>query len=244
MKKYFTHIICFTWAAALAGCKKLAFFESAGTTTTQTHTVAFFNQIKLYDNIDLYLTPDTAEYITVEAGKHLQPYIAATADSNILTIRNKVGAQWLRNPNEKIKVYAHFKELVNLEYAGSGHVFSTDTIRAGTISIRSINGAGNIEVTLKANRTFVNIAKETADFIFHGQSDSCYTYVNARGSIDFSDFYVKALHIDYGSLRDAYVNVSDGLYANMFFKGNLYYKGNPAIIDTTNYSTGRAIKMQ
>ena len=131
-----------------------------------------------------------------------------------------------------------------MEYSGSGNVLSTDTIRAGTITLRSTNGAGNMEVTLKANRTFVNIARETADFIFHGQSDSCYTYVNARGSIDFSDFKVKALHIDYGSLRDAYVNVSDGLYALMYFKGNLYYKGNPAIVDTTNYSTGRVIKVQ
>jgi len=230
--------------AAMAGCKKLAFFESAGTITTQTHPLSFFNQIRLYDNIDLYLTQDTAEYITIEAGEKLQPYISAIVDSNILTLRNTVGGKWLRQPNETIKVYAHFKELINLEYAGSGNVLSTDTIYAGTITLRSTNGAGNMEVTLKANRTFVNIARETADFIFHGQSDSCYTYVNARGSIDFSDFKVKALHIDYGSLRDAYVNVSDGLYALMYFKGNLYYKGNPAIVDTTNYSTGRVIKVQ
>lgn len=227
----------------MPGCKKLAFFERAGAITTQTYSLSSFNQIKLYDNIDLYLTQDTADYITIETGENLQPYISAAADNGILTLRNNAGGKWLRQPNESIKVYTHFKELNKLEYSGSGNVFSTDTIRAGTITFYSINGAGNIEVTLKANRTFVNIAKENADFIFHGQSDSCYTYVNARGSIDFSDFKVMALHIDYGSLRDACVNVSDGLYALMYFKGNLYYKGNPAIIDTTNYSTGRVIKI-
>ncbi len=114
-------------------------------------------------------------------------------------------------------------------------------MNADNITFYSEKGAGNIEVILNAVQTFSYIMDEDADFTFHGTSDACYSYTNSRGSIDFSDFVVKKMIIEYGGLRDATINVTDDLNSILYYKGNLFYKGTPQITKNEVHSSGRLI---
>ena len=229
--------------ALLQSCKKGDCLESAGAITIVNRPISSFNQIDLNDNVNLILTQDTIERIQVEAGQNLQPNILTTVTNNILTIKNTTSCQWLRNPSEKINVYISVKKLNTVNYNGSGNVTSTNTITTDNITFNSNEGAGNVEVTLDAQQTFAYIYHENADFIFHGKSNYCASYTNSRGSIDFKDFIVKNMNIEYGSIRDTHINVTETLHAIVYFKGSIYYTGSPAKIDTTYYSSGRLIHL-
>ena len=104
-------------------------------------------------------------------------------------------------------------------------------------------GAGNVDVTLNARQTFSYIMDENADFTFHGKTDVCWSYTNSRGTINFGDFEVKKMIIEYGSVRDATINVTEDLNAIIYYKGNLFYKGTPTISKDEVHSSGRLIHL-
>lgn len=222
----------------LGGCSKPTCLQNAGALTTVVRPAAPFHRIDLYNDINLVLTQDTTEAIRVETSDRLQPNISTTIENGVLTLKNTATCNWLRDPSERVTVYVSVKGLDYVYYGGSGEVTSTNTLVADYIEFYSDKGAGNVNVSLDAKRTNATIEYESADFVFHGKSDVCYTYVNARGSIDFKDFEVKTLNIGYASVRNTVVKVTDLLNATIYHTGNVFYKGNP-VTTTHYYSSGR-----
>src|SRR5688572_437356 len=86
-------------------CKKPGCFGKSGSLTSINKQVAPFNQIEIFNNINLVLTQGTEESITIEAGINAQPNISAIVENEILTIRNDGTCDWLQDPEEKITVY-------------------------------------------------------------------------------------------------------------------------------------------
>lgn len=224
------------------GCKDENCFGEAGAEMAVTRAVSAFHQIDVYDNIDVVLTQDTVESITVVAPQHLEPNVSTAIENGVLTLKNEASCTGLRKASERLKVYVHLKKLDKIVYAGSGNITSANTLVADAILFYSEEGAGNIDVTLNAVQTLSYIMDENADFTFHGTSDVCWSYTASRGSIDFSDFVVKKMIIEYGSVRDATINVTDDLNSIIYFKGNLYYKGTPQITRDEVHSSGRLIR--
>ena len=233
----------FLFLMLLAGCKKKGCFDEAGAEVTLPRSTAPFHQVDVYDNIDVVLTQDTIESIKITAPKHLEPNIVTRIENGILTLKNETACLGLRKASEKITVHLSVKKLEKIVYAGSGNIRSTNTLLADNIWFYSEDGAGNIEVTLDAVQTFSYIMDENADIVLHGTSDVCWSYTNARGTIDFSDFVVKKMIIEYGGVRDATIHVTDDLNSIIYFKGNLYYKGTPEVTRNQVHSSGRLIRL-
>ena len=233
---YFFHSALFFMA-----CKKPGCFEHAGSTTTVTKQLSSFNKLILNDNINVVLTQDSVEKIGIEAPDNIQPNIITEIKDGMLTISNTTECRWLRSANEKINVYLSFKNLENIDYRGSGNVTNTDTLRLDGLQIESRTGAGNIELTINNRYIGSYIFLENAEVILHGKAESCYTYTNARGKIDFSDLIAGSMVIEYGGLADTYINVTGSLDAIIYYKGNLIYRGNPVIVRSDHFSTGRLV---
>jgi len=226
-----------------ASCTKNGCLEEAGSRVTTVRNGATIREIRLFDNIDLVLKQDTAEKISVSAGNNLEPFIETSFEKEVLTIRNNLQCQWLRDPAEAITVYVSVKNLEKLYYEGSGNVGSENTILADNFTFYTELGAGNIDLTLDARQTFSYIMDESTDLTLRGSSEAMWSYTNSRGSIDFSNFEVRKMVIEYGGVRDANINVTTELNAILYFKGNLYYKGNPVITQNKQHSSGRLIKL-
>lgn len=242
MKTPLTTIIAVLFLlAVLPACQKPGCFEDAGPTTVVERKGASFHQIDLHDDIDLVLTQDSVEKIRVEAGSSVQPNIATEVSEGVLTIQNNTSCTWLRSPSEKATVYVSFKTLDKINYYGSGDVSSTDTLKLNRLDLISEAGAGNIELTVDAGSIYAYIFNENADIILHGRADQCHTYSNARATIDFSDLVVRYYNMGYGAVKDTYIQVTEKLDLEIYYKGNVYYKGNPQI-NARYHSTGRLIK--
>jgi hypothetical protein len=224
-------------------CKKPGCFSEAGPLVSVNRQVISFHRIDLYDNINVVLSQDTIESITVKAPQNIEPNITTTVENGTLTLRNGTSCKWLRNPSENPTVYIGVKNLEYILYAGSGDVASSNIIQVENISLYSATGAGNVEIALNAKQLNATIEYESADFIFHGSADLCYSYANSRATLNLSDLMIKNLNIGYASVKDITVNVSERIDANVYHTGNIYYKGNPAVY-TTYYSSGRVYKVQ
>jgi hypothetical protein len=228
--------------SGLTACHKPGCLESGGAVTTVERRAAPFHRIDLFDNIDLVLTQGSTEKIRVEAGTHLQPNITTEVTNGVLTIQNTTNCNWLRGPSEKITVYVSFKTLDLLNYNGSGQVRSTDTLRIPELEVSSETGGGNVELTVHTGLLRAFIDHESADFIIRGTADECHAYTNSRGTLDLSELQVRRYNIRYGAVKDTYVRVSERLEVEIYFTGNVYYRGDPQIT-TIYHDTGRLIKV-
>ena len=226
----------------LPQCKKPGCFSEAGPVVSIKREANSFHRIDLYDNINVVLTQDTIEYITIKAPQNIEPNIITSIENGTLILRNGTSCKWLRNPSENPTVYIGVKNLDYLLYAGSGDVVSSNIIQSENISLYSATGAGKVEISLNAKQLNATIEYESADFIFHGKAELCYSYANSRATLNLSDLEIKNLNIGYASVKDITVNVSDRIDANVYHTGNIYYKGNPAVF-TTYYSSGRLYRL-
>lgn len=232
----------FVFLFIISSCQKPGCLTEAGPVEKVVRNAAGFNQIVLHDNINLVLTQDTTESIVVEGGKNLIPHIATTIEQNILTLKNNVSCKGLRSPGEIITVYVSVKALEQLDYNGSGDVTGTNTLVSNKLFIYSYNGAGNINLHLQTHVAGVYIHQENADVTLSGSSNEFFTYTNARGTIDLKDLEVRKMVIEYGSVRNAALHVTESLDAIIYHTGNLYYKGNPQVKLQT-HSTGRLLRL-
>jgi hypothetical protein len=230
-------------AIIFSACKKPGCLGSAGTVTTVTRNLNSFNELILDSKINVVLTQSTTNKIEITAPKNIEPNITSIINGNTLTIQNEGDCGWMRNPDETVNVHIYFQDLRNIDYKGSGNVTNTDTLRLEHLNISSFTGAGNIELTLDNIYTGAYIMLESAAIKLHGKSVSCFTYTNARGLADMRDFTVKRMVIEYGGLADTYVHVTEDLNATLYYKGNIYYNGNPVISKNLSYSSGKLINV-
>jgi hypothetical protein len=243
MMRYKGTILLGCLLAIFAGCKKPGCLGSAGTVTTVTRNLTSFNELVLDSKINLILTQGSQNKIEITAPKNIEPNITTIISDNTLTIMNEGNCGWMRNPDETVSVHLYFTDLRKIDYKGSGNITNTDTLKLDHLQIESFTGAGDIELTLDNIYTGTYIMLENASIKLHGKSETCFTYTNARGLADMRDFTVKKMVIEYGGLGDTYVNVTDNLDAILYYKGNIFYKGDPVVSRNISYSSGKLLKV-
>ncbi len=239
MKNYFLFTVLLFF---LSGCEKNTCFENSGKVITSQRIIAPPAEVHIYDNINVIITRDTIDKLSVEAGENLHASIKTEMLGEALFIRNTAACKWLKSPSEKINVYLSVTRLNKIVYEGSGNVSSTNTLKANYFTIDSDAGAGVVSLSLNANHTRVILPREGPDIILAGSSDTCYTYCSSRATINFKNFVVKKMELDYGSVRNGFINVTEYLGGRIYHTGNVIYSGNPSNIKMEILSTGKLLR--
>lgn len=225
------------------GCKKPGCVGNAGPVVSQARLLEPFSELVLADNIDVELVQGNEEKMEITAPENILPNIQTIVTNQLLSITNESDCRWMRSPDEKIHIRLYFKDISRIDYRGSGNITNAGTLHLNILKLDSETGAGNIELTVDNEHTNVSIVKENATVILHGRSHYSGVYINARGKLDLNDFLIGSLTLIYSGLADTYIHVTDNLDATIRYKGNVYYKGNPAITRSDYFSSGQLIKL-
>ncbi|HEY4151584.1 MAG TPA: DUF2807 domain-containing protein [Chitinophagaceae bacterium] len=230
---------------ALAGCKKKGCFESGGTAVTSIRTInAPFKQIHVNDNINIVLTQDTVNTISIEAGDHLQPFIKADIQNNILTLSNNSACSWLKGPSETITAHISVKVLDSLVMSGSGTISSSNTLVDSSLFLDSYEAVSPVTLDLEVKALTLLISEENAEYDLSGSAAYASVYCGQKGTMNLGNLQVVNMDLDQRSIRDAHVWVTGTLNVRVQYKGNVYYKGNPSFINYTHYNDGRLLPFQ
>ncbi len=236
-------LFLFLILSSIYSCSKNSCPFNSGSYSRESRNLLPFNEIMLYDKINLILTEDSTQQISVEAGSNLLAGIQTGVENNILTIKDQNHCGLLRDPADQTNVYISTNQLQKITYYGAGNIHSTNFLQASEFTIDSWLGIGSINLSLKAGQTNAIIRHNNADISLTGQSQSLYIYCADVGSVNLLDFASASVFIDSRSIKDIYVNVSDSMNANILYKGNVYYKGNPSIIHSVIANSGRLIHL-
>lgn len=229
--------------AQITACGKGICLQGAGEVTTEKRAASPFTEIALHNRVNLVLTQDTINSIQVEAGRHLLSGIETSIDNNVLTIGDNNTCNWARDLDSRITVYIHTTDLNKINYYGSGNVSSSNTLHTKMFSIDSWEGVGSFKLDLAVQKCDVILRRNNADVTLSGTADSAYVYCGDQGKADLRNLICKHVYVDHKGIYDTYVYAKEGLLAYVLYKGNVYYKGNPAEIEATCTNSGKMISI-
>lgn len=212
--------------------------SNTGPIITQERSITDFDSISVNDYVNLILTQDTMNRVSVEAGQNIINGISTEVIDRKLFIYNNNECNWLRSYNKPINVYVNVKNLMKVSYNSSGDVTSSNVIGSSFLWIDVWGGCGTIDLELNVYQgTFIE-HMGTADFKLHGLCKINSIYAGDFGLFDCKDLETDYTYIkNYGS-NDCYIKVTKYLDATIGSIGSIYFRGNPDTLFTKIYGSG------
>jgi Putative auto-transporter adhesin, head GIN domain len=245
MKKHKYNFLLFFLIVLIGwtGCKKSGVncLTSNGKTIRQDRLVQDFDSIDVQDYVNLILSQDSMNKVTVESGQNIINGITTEVVDRQLVIRNANKCNWLRSYDVPVNVYVSVKDLKKIYYLSSGNISTTNTLKSYSLIIEVWGGSGIIDLDMDVFEGYFALVMGTADFNLHG-----HCAINTIYSGDFGLFQCKNLKTGYSfvtnkSSNDCYVNASQFLQANINSIGNIYYTGNPDSLAINIHGAGSVI---
>jgi hypothetical protein len=235
-----TVILIFT---TFAGCQKSGTncITSAGNVIKEKRLVSDFDSINVGDYVNLIITQDSVNSVTVESGKNIIDGITTEINDHLLVIRNKNTCNWLRSYNVPVNVYISVINLRKVYYEASGNISSTNTITSGNFTVLVSGGCGTIDLNMNVNEGYFRLEQGTVDFKLHGHCSISTIYAGDFGFFDCKDLITGYSFVTNRGSNDCYVRVSQYLEANINSIGNIYYTGTPDTIVTNINGAGQVI---
>tara|TARA_B100000508_G_scaffold141093_1_gene146616 strand:- start:133346 stop:134092 length:747 start_codon:yes stop_codon:yes gene_type:complete len=237
MVKYIIYIsVCF---AFLASCKKAEdrqCFKSIGDMSSLDSTFSAYDTLRLYDDIDYELIPDSIFRVEIIGGENLVKHVSLILESNSLSITNENKCNFLRRIDEKIKVKIYGQDFNYIHYEGSESLRSYDTLHSDELRIFIRDGAGEVDLIVENGYTSAVVSHGWGSFKLSGETLYSYFNCNTNSRCDTRNLKTQyTISVNSNTQGDMYVNVNG---VNQFIgainqKGNIYYSGTP---QSTNFS--------
>jgi len=231
---------------ATSGCSKddsCGCFDGTGKDITVERQVGEVRNIHLSDNINLMLVQDTTCALFITAGENIIKGIETRFENGTVFISNNNRCNWARTYKRKINAVLKIKHLNKIHYTGHGTISTLNTLTTDSLRIDSWDGAGDISIAIIAQQTMFNLHLGTSNLIAVGITGKNLIYSSAYGKVDCSELYTPFAFVTNRGTNDCYVNSTEHLIANIRYIGNIYFTGNPHIIETNYYGIGKVLQV-
>lgn len=216
--------------------------KSTGKTKTTTRNIANFKCIYLQDKINLYLSQGSNYDVKVEAGANLQSLIKTELDGETLKVFNNNRCNWVRGYKHSINVYVTAPYFKHIKHAGLGTINNGDVITQDEITLR-VENSGDLKLNLNMGKIICS-SHGNGDTYLSGVTnnlESDYTGTNFLYAKDLN--IVNYVYLHSVSLGNAYIKAPENGLMDIVLdrKGNVYYYGNPSVINLKKNSEGNLI---
>ena len=191
-----------------------------------------FDGIKVSSGIDVYLSQGSQIFLEVVADENLHDIIKTEVRNGILNVYSKRNI-WRAKSK---KVYVTLEEINSIKVTSAGDVKSQGTIKTDKLRI-DLSSSGDLDLDVDANTISCTISS-SGDANISGRTNVFHVNLSSAGDLSAYDLYVEKCEISVSSAGNARINVSEELEAKASSAGDIYYKGNPKIINTKTSSSG------
>ena len=191
-----------------------------------------FTEIKASTGLDIYITQEDQQNVTVEADENLQNLIITEVENGVLKIYSEKNI-W--NAKSK-KVYISIKTLNSLKATSGSAVRSKTTIQSDEISIDASSGA-SVRMTVSANSLATN-ASSGATIKISGTANNHAAKASSGSSIKAYDLMSKNVIVKVSSGANIDLYASEKIEAKASSGGDIDYKGTPKKIIRKTSSGG------
>jgi hypothetical protein len=231
----------------IAGCKKENLddcFSNAGDVVAETRQLSYFENISLYDNVNLVLVDGNGFSVKVEGGENLISSVQTEVIDSTLVIHNSMKCNWVRDYKNELTVYVSSASLKSIRYESSGDLKTIGNLKFDELSISVWGGSGSFDLDLDCNRLDLGQHYGTVDFNVSGKSLLTAIYSNSYGPFNCYGLSSNIVYIKSNGTNDCFINANHILEAEITSVGNIYYTGNPYEIKSQVSGSGKLIKIE
>jgi Putative auto-transporter adhesin, head GIN domain len=214
---------------------------SAGPLRTEVRSASPFHTLELAGKIDVILTQDSVDAISVEGGRNLLDQVETSVSDGVLTINSNMICNWVRNLHDRITVHIHCSSLRTIIYTGSGDVSCTNTIAQPTFRVEQRQGSGTLDLKLETDTCWYGMHTGPGNVIATGSADVLYLYSGGYAHIDVRGQAHRESNCNNSGSGDFRTAPSEVLFAAVYDAGNIHYYSAPPVLGITDEGSGSVI---
>ena len=216
------------------GSKKVS---GNGNTVTDTRNVSDYDEVGVAGSFDVILVAGAEGKITVEAEENLQEYIITEVKGDKLKIYIEDGVSLKTSSNKGIIITVPFRELEEVNLAGSGDVITKDAINAQDFKC-SVSGSGDMILEVNAQDVTAAVAG-SGDLSLSGSTQKSHLKVAGSGDLHAADLKSHDADASIAGSGDISVYCNGGtLKATVAGSGDIVYSGKPDKVDSKVVGSG------
>lgn len=192
-----------------------------GDVTEQKRQISGFEKIEASTGLEVFLIPDSTEYVIVETDENLHEHIQTELSHKTLKIFTESRIRWAKS--KKVKV--HYTTLSELKSSSGAVVRSEGPIVTRDIELNASSGSQqHVEVESKAVE---GRCSSGAHIYLSGKSERANLKASSGAHLKAGDLWTSKCDADASSGAHIRIAVSDELNAEASSGGHVYYSGNP-----------------
>lgn len=231
----------------VTSCKKpenRSCWKGAGSSISKIIVLPDFQQMEIHQRLKIELIQDSVSYMEVIAGENLVNFIDWKVVDGKLEIWNRNKCPFLRYKNDELTLKIHFSALSKLIYWGSELLTSKDTIQTNHLDVLMNDGAGDLDLTVLANSINVVNPHGFSNISLGGTCNFLRLDIDGYGRFDARQMQVTdSISLMYASNGISYLSANQvKLKAELSSTGDIWYYGQPSVIEKIRYSSGDLIQ--
>jgi len=191
-----------------------------------------FNEIKVSQGLDLYITQSNEVSLSIEADANLHDIIMTEVENGILRI---YATENIRRASSK-KIMLSFETISSIKATSGSDVYSTNTIEVADLELKCTSGA---DIKLDVKTETINCSSTSgSDIKLIGSTKYFKAAATSGSDINAAKLQSETAEVNATSGADVSINTSKSLTAKATSGGDIRYSGNPEKINTSDNSSG------
>ena len=191
-----------------------------------------FDQIKVSQGLELYITQSNDVALSIEADENLHDLIMTDVENNILRIYS---TENIRRSSSK-KIMLNINDISAIKATSGSDVYSTNTIEVDELELNTTSGA---DMKLDVKTQILNCHSTSgSDIRVSGTTEVLIAEATSGSDIKADKLKAETSKVKATSDADISVNTSKELTARATSGGDVRYSGNPEKVNTSDSSSG------
>ncbi|MBK8228080.1 MAG: DUF2807 domain-containing protein [Flavobacteriales bacterium] len=228
----------------LASCQRDQWDDcvtSTGAVQVEGRAVPAFSSIEIDDRIDLVLGSRATGSVAVEGGANLIGQVVTEVKDGTLRIRNDMRCRWVRSFKPRITVHAPVEGICRITLRGTGDISCADTLRCAALLLEQWGAEGTAALKVDVDRLDIALHTGAGDALITGACNEANLYSGIMAPIDASGLRASTVRVNNSSVANVRCWAVNELDAQVRSVGDVFYKGDPASIQSVITGSGRLI---
>ena len=221
-------------------------FRTSGKIIEKEIAVPSFEEIIVYDRINLYIEQGTEQQVVVRSGKNIIDDVTAEVVDNRLILKNSNSCNLFRNYNGT-DIYVTVPNLVWLQNAGNTVIKSVGELNFPNIWLRSLNQeevkgvytVGDFELNL-VSETIRITGDDFSNFFLSGTTENLNIFIAAGdGRVEAQDLVAETVELMHRGTNKLFVNPQQVLKGEIRSTGDVISVNRPPVVQVESFYSGK-----
>ncbi len=217
--------------------------QHAGDYASEYRSLPPFSSIELNDYIQIELCDSAGYAVSVHAPENLIPEVFTSVEGGKLVVENGNSCNWVRAYNKPITVRICAPAFPDIQNFSTGDLRTVNTLECAVFKLENRHAAGVLTLALAVDSCFILTHTGVCDVIASGVSGHTELFNQGLGTTDARDLHSESALVNNSTINDVYVHATAYLFAYIGFDGNVYYAGNPGMVDQISEGSGAVIPL-